>query len=230
MIVARAIVGTGVPLFPVLKRQNEGVALGFVDARLFETGIIVVGSISLLSVVTLRRDLGATTGADAAALVTTGQALVALQDWTFLIRQGLMPGLLSLPHVLPHLDSDGGQQIADAEGRAYVDSVLRQLMLHLDRQPLVLTVTEIDMPPYLNIQLRYGTIRVFAVATRPADMTGTHTLDYENKYAPTGAAHQVNAFGDVTIQVPFARGGGDFPHQEGICLQSYCHPSKHLAR
>jgi hypothetical protein len=96
LIVALAIVGTGVALFPVLKRQNEGVALGFVAARLFETGIIVVGSISLLSVVTLRQDLGAAAGADAAALVTTGQALVALQNWTFLIGQGLMPGVNAL--------------------------------------------------------------------------------------------------------------------------------------
>ena len=54
LIVALAIVGTGVALFPVLKRQNEGVALGFVAARVFEAGIIVVGIISLLSVVTLR--------------------------------------------------------------------------------------------------------------------------------------------------------------------------------
>ncbi len=96
LIVALAIVGTGVALFPVLKRQNEGVALGFVAARLFETGIIVVGVISLLAVVTLRRDPGAAAGADAAALVTTGRALVAIQNWTFLIGQGLMPGVNAL--------------------------------------------------------------------------------------------------------------------------------------
>ena len=96
LIVALAIVGTGVALFPVLKRQNEGAALGFVAARLAETGIIIVGIISLLAVVTLRRDLGAAAGVDAAALVTTGRALVALQNWTFLIGQGLMPGLNAL--------------------------------------------------------------------------------------------------------------------------------------
>ena len=55
LIVAFAIVGTGVALFPVLKRQNEGVALGFVTSRLFEAGIITVGILSVLSIVTLRR-------------------------------------------------------------------------------------------------------------------------------------------------------------------------------
>jgi hypothetical protein len=94
MIVALAIVGTGVALYPALKRQNEGVALGFVTARLFETGVIAVGILSLLAVVTLRQDAPA--GADAASLVTTGGALVAIQKWTFLIGQGLMPGINAL--------------------------------------------------------------------------------------------------------------------------------------
>lgn len=96
LIVAFAIVGTGVALFPVLKRQNEGVALGFVTARLFETGIIVVGIISVLSIVTLRENVGATAGADAASLVSTGRSLIAIHDWTFLIGQTLLPGINAL--------------------------------------------------------------------------------------------------------------------------------------
>ena len=96
LIVAVAIVGTGVALYPVLKRQNEGVALGFVSARIVETGIIVVGIISLLSVVTLRQDVGTAAGADAASLVIAGQSLVATQNWTFLIGQGLLPGINAL--------------------------------------------------------------------------------------------------------------------------------------
>ena len=96
LIVAFAIVGTGVALFPVLKRQNEGVALGFVTARLFETGIIVVGIISILSIVTLRQDVGATAGTDAASLVSTGRSLIAIHDWTYLIGQTLLPGINAL--------------------------------------------------------------------------------------------------------------------------------------
>ena len=94
MVVAFAIVATGVALYPVLKRQNEGVALGFVTARLFETGVIVVGILSLLAVVTLRQNAPA--GADTASLITSGGALVAIQNWTFLIGQGLMPGINAL--------------------------------------------------------------------------------------------------------------------------------------
>ena len=95
LIVAFAIVGTGVALFPVLKRQNEAVALGFVTARVFETGIIVVGIISVLSIVTLRQD-AAVAGADPVSLVNTGRSLVAIHDWTFLIGQTLLPGINAL--------------------------------------------------------------------------------------------------------------------------------------
>ena len=85
VITALACIGTAVALFPVVKRQNEGVALGFVAARVLEAGVIVVGIVSLLSVVTLRQNLAGAAGTDAASLVTTGKSLVAIHDWTFLL-------------------------------------------------------------------------------------------------------------------------------------------------
>lgn len=96
VITALACIGTAVALFPVVKRQNEGVALGFVAARVLEAGVIVVGIVSLLSVVTLRQNLAGAAGTDAASLVTTGKALVAIHDWTFLLGPGLMPGVNAL--------------------------------------------------------------------------------------------------------------------------------------
>jgi hypothetical protein len=96
VIVALAGIGTAVTLYPVVKRQNEGVALGFVAARVLEAGMIFAGVISLLSLVTLRQDLGGAAGADAAALVTTGASHVAAYNWTFLLSQSLMPGINAL--------------------------------------------------------------------------------------------------------------------------------------
>ena len=74
LIVALAGIGTAVTLYPVVKRQNEGVALGFVAARVLEACMIFVGVVSLLSLATLRQDLGGAAGANTAALVTTGAA------------------------------------------------------------------------------------------------------------------------------------------------------------
>lgn len=120
LIVAFAIVGTGVALFPVLRRQNEGVALGFVTARLFEAGVITVGILSLLSIVTLQQEVGATVGADTGSLVIAGRSLVAAHDWSFLVGQTLLPGINALllgslfyksrlvPRVIPLLGLIGG--------------------------------------------------------------------------------------------------------------------------
>ena len=47
-------IGCAVVLFPLLKRQNEGLALGYVTARLVECGFIAVGLLSLLTVATLQ--------------------------------------------------------------------------------------------------------------------------------------------------------------------------------
>lgn len=90
VIVALAGVGTAVALYPVIKWQNQGVALGFVGSRTLEAAAIVAGVVSLLSVVTLRQ---AGAGPDASV---TGQALVASYNWFFLLGQSLMPALNAL--------------------------------------------------------------------------------------------------------------------------------------
>jgi Domain of unknown function (DUF4386) len=85
-------IGTAVVLFPIARRQNEGVALGYVASRTLESTIIVAGIVSVLSVVTLRQDL-AGTGADAATLNVAGRTLVAFHDWTFLLGPGFCAGI-----------------------------------------------------------------------------------------------------------------------------------------
>jgi hypothetical protein len=89
IIVALACIGTAVALYPVVKRQNEGVALGFVGVRVLEASTIFAGVVCLLAVVTLRQ-----AGAGADALVT-GQALVSMHDW-FRLGQNLMPAVNAL--------------------------------------------------------------------------------------------------------------------------------------
>jgi hypothetical protein len=101
ILTAIAGIGTAVTLFPILRRQNEGLALGYVALRIVESTLISVGIVSLLAVVTLRQDL-AGGGTDAASLILSGRSLVALHDATFLlgpafcaaIGNGLMLGYL----------------------------------------------------------------------------------------------------------------------------------------
>ena len=88
-----ANIGTAVVLYPLLKRQHEAVALGYVTARVVESTVIAVGIISLLSVVSLRQAFAGAAGADAAALVPVGSALVAVHDATFLLGPGFLAPL-----------------------------------------------------------------------------------------------------------------------------------------
>jgi hypothetical protein len=94
VIVALAGIGTAVTLYPVVKRQNEGVALGFLTARVLEASMIFTGVVSLLSLVTLRQ--GGAAGTNAAALVSTGASHVAVYNWTMLLGQTLMPCINAL--------------------------------------------------------------------------------------------------------------------------------------
>src|SRR2546423_3732814 len=90
IIVALAGVGTAIALYPVLKRQSEGRALGFVGTRTLEAAGILAGVACLLAIVSLRQ-----AGAGAGALVT-GQTLAILYVRTFLLSQDLMPVLNAL--------------------------------------------------------------------------------------------------------------------------------------
>ena len=87
VIVALAGIGTAVVLFPVLKKQNEGLALGLVASRVLEASAIFLGVAFLLSIVTLRQ---AAAGADA---LVTSHTLVALYDRIFLLGPSFMPAI-----------------------------------------------------------------------------------------------------------------------------------------
>jgi hypothetical protein len=137
VIVALAGIGTAVTLFPVVKRQNEGMALGFVAVRTVEAAMIFTGVASLLSLVHLRQDLGAAAGAQTASLVTAGASLVATYNGTFLLGQTLMPCMSALllgslmyrsglvPRVIPLMGLIGSPCSSPPPSRCYSASSSR---------------------------------------------------------------------------------------------------------
>jgi hypothetical protein len=87
MVNCLAAIGTAVALYSVVKRQHEGFAIGFVASRLFEAGILFIGIVNVLAIVTMR-ETGAA-GSDPATLVVVGQSMVANRDWTFVLGTGI---------------------------------------------------------------------------------------------------------------------------------------------
>ena len=79
-----ANVGTAVVVYPILRRQNEILSLGYVTARLVECMFIAAGIIFVLGIVSLRQD-----SPDASALAVS---FAALKDWTFLLGPGFIVG------------------------------------------------------------------------------------------------------------------------------------------
>jgi hypothetical protein len=85
-------IATAVVIFPIAKRVSESIALGYVATRILESTVIVMGLVSLMSVVGMREALAGTGRADA-ALVTVGQALVEVHDQTFLLGPQFCAGV-----------------------------------------------------------------------------------------------------------------------------------------
>src|SRR6476660_6028528 len=81
-----ANIGTAVVIFPIVRRQSEELALGYVTARLFECMFILAGIVAVLGIVTLQQDVvGAAEG-------TLAYTIAAIKDWTFLLGPGWVVG------------------------------------------------------------------------------------------------------------------------------------------
>lgn len=79
-------IGTAVVIFPILRRQNEELSLGYVTARIIECTFILVGIVAMLGIVTLHQQTGGS------AEGTVAYILAAIKDWTFLLGPGWVVG------------------------------------------------------------------------------------------------------------------------------------------
>ena len=92
ILLAIAGIATAVVIFPIVKRVSESVALGYIASRTVESILILVGVVSLMSIVALRQHL-----ADAAnnggALPDVAGGLLAVHDQTALLGPQFCAGL-----------------------------------------------------------------------------------------------------------------------------------------
>lgn len=101
LVASTTLVGTAFLLFPILRRHAGGLAIGYVGLRVFEGVFFAVGTVALLSMLTVSKSDTAST-ANATDLALLGAALAALRDWSGWIGTTLFfaLGSLTLNYVL----------------------------------------------------------------------------------------------------------------------------------
>ena len=91
VMLALAVVGTSVALYPIVRRASEGFAIGYVALRVVEGGVILVGVVAMVAYNAIEAEIAA--GADPTVLLPIGHSLVSLYDWSFVVGPGLVCGV-----------------------------------------------------------------------------------------------------------------------------------------
>jgi hypothetical protein len=81
LIMAVAVVGIAITVYPVLRKYNGSIAIGYVCARLVEGVLFIVGTLSLLTLLTLSQEFVDAGTPDASYFHTAGELLLAVRDW-----------------------------------------------------------------------------------------------------------------------------------------------------
>jgi len=92
IILAISVTGIGFFMYPIIKKYNQSLALGYISFRLTESICIIISSITLLSILTISKDYLAGT-IDAANYQSLGSLLLAIQNWSFEIGTLIFLGL-----------------------------------------------------------------------------------------------------------------------------------------
>ena len=85
IIAAFASAGIAIALYPALKEQNAGLALGSVVFRALEAAFYMIGLVCLLALLTLGQQFGAAGAADRAVIQAIGNSLVSVREYAGLL-------------------------------------------------------------------------------------------------------------------------------------------------
>ena len=89
IITAFAVIVMPIFLFSILKEINWGMAMAIICFRLLEATIIIIGTISLLTIITLNQEFAKEINPNAYSYLVAGKSLLAIHKWTFLFGPNL---------------------------------------------------------------------------------------------------------------------------------------------
>ena len=96
LIWALSVIGIIVSLFPILKKHNETLSLGFISLRFIEAISTIMHSVILLSLLTLSQEYALAKVQDASYYQASGTIFLAAREWIFMIGSGLIWSLSAL--------------------------------------------------------------------------------------------------------------------------------------
>ena len=95
-IQAASAAGIAITLYPILKKHNGALAIGAVCFRVIECVFVLIGTLSLLSLLTLSQEFIAAGAPAASSFQTSGTLLLAVQYWSGNLISALAFGLGAL--------------------------------------------------------------------------------------------------------------------------------------
>ncbi len=118
---------------------------------------------------------------------------ITLTPKRVMLEMDLTPALLVAPQVLAGLDANHDEQISEAEGTAFANAFLKDIVVVVDDQPLSVTLVTSQFPTWLNLNSGVGTIRLDGVVDVPTSAATNHTLVVQNKHQPVKSSYLINA-------------------------------------
>jgi len=96
LILVVSVIGTAIMLFPYLKKQNESLAIGYICFRFLEAVIILIGTISVLALLTLSQNFEKNDLVNVSTYHSSGILLKAIHNWTFILGPNFFLGINTL--------------------------------------------------------------------------------------------------------------------------------------
>jgi hypothetical protein len=93
LILAVTAVGTGMFMYPILRKVDESLGLGYVLFRTLEVVFILVGLIGVLALLTLSKSFMASSTPDSNQFHAIGEVLKGVHDWAFILGPNFMLGI-----------------------------------------------------------------------------------------------------------------------------------------
>jgi hypothetical protein len=128
-------------------------------------------------------------------------ARLAIDPGRVEIELDLTPGIAVAEDVLRAIDLDRNGALSPGETSAYVTSVMRDVSLDIDGQPLTVRELGTEFPGIESVRRGEGTIRLHLAAALPPLTAGPHRIRYKNAHRSEVGVYLANALVPSTDRV-----------------------------